>query len=81
MKCTILLWGAATLVQISAAHPGHGKLWAKKLVEIQERATRAPDGPNDSSELLGDLVSPGPSTEVGKVTMNNHIDGIFANKI
>jgi hypothetical protein len=67
MKHAILLLGAATLFQQSVAHPGHGKQWAKKLVEIKERAARPPDGPNDSNELLGDLVAPGPSTEVGKV--------------
>jgi hypothetical protein len=62
----ILLHSAlATLIPVALAHPG--QKWAAKLKEIQERAARPVDGPDDSSELLGDLVTPGPSTAVGKV--------------
>lgn len=47
------------------AHPGN--FWKEKLVEIQARAARPADGPDDSSELLGDLVNPGPKTQTGKL--------------
>ena len=47
------------------AHPGSG--WKAKIAEIQKRGARPADGPDDSSELLGDLVSPGPKTDVGRL--------------
>ena len=47
------------------AHPGN--FWKEKLPEIQARAARPARGADDSSELLGDLVKPGPRTEVGKL--------------
>jgi hypothetical protein len=57
----------ASLLPLSLAYPG-GK-WGNKIAEIKARAARPVDGPEDSNELLGDLVTPGPSTDVGKVTV------------
>jgi hypothetical protein len=53
----------------AVAHPGNQ--WKEKLVQIEaevaRRAARPVDGPDDSSELLGDLVKPGPTSPLGKV--------------
>jgi hypothetical protein len=65
LKNILLHSALASLIPAALAHPGHK--WAAKLKEIQERAARPVDGPDDSSELLGDLVTPGPTTPVGKV--------------
>ena len=55
----------ATLLPVTLAYPG-GK-WTEKLAEIKARAARPVDSPEDSNELLGDLVTPGPSTPIGQV--------------
>jgi hypothetical protein len=47
------------------AHPGSA--WKAKVAEIQKRAARPARGADDSSELLGDLINPGPRTEVGRL--------------
>jgi hypothetical protein len=66
---SILIHAAlATLLPVSLAYPGNK--WAVKLAEIQERAARPIDSPEDSNELLGDLVTPGPNTTVGKVMLS-----------
>lgn len=68
MKLSNILLGSA-LASASLGHPG--SKWAERMaeieVEVQRRAARPVDGPEDSNELLGDLVKPGPNTAVGKV--------------
>jgi hypothetical protein len=68
----ILHSALATLIPAALAYPGNK--WGAKLKEIQERAARPVDGPDDSSELLGDLVTPGPTTPVGKVRTSTAAD-------
>lgn len=67
MRVSGLLASLAILSAVpeSLAYPG--SFWKGKLVEIQARATRPAEGPNDSNELLGDLILPGPRTEVGSL--------------
>jgi hypothetical protein len=66
----------STLLSISAAlsfvtASPHGAAWAKKLAEIKLKARAdAPDGVEDSDEMIGDLVSPGPTTPVGQSIAN-----------
>jgi hypothetical protein len=55
--------GLLALLPHIAAHPG----FRKHIAEIQARAAAPISGPEDSNELLGDLISPGPTTDVGKV--------------
>jgi hypothetical protein len=68
MRLSALLLGSV-LATSSFAHPG--SKWTKKMAEIEaeitKRAATPIDSPEDSNELLGDLVTPGPSTPVGKV--------------
>jgi hypothetical protein len=54
-----------TFVVSSLAFPGEG--WKARLGELRERAAAPIDSVEDSNELLGDLISPGPSTPVGMV--------------
>jgi hypothetical protein len=70
MKFSVILLGSAIASALpgTLAHPG--SKWAKKMVEVEaeisRRAATPIDSPEDSNELLGDLVTPGPSTPVGK---------------
>jgi hypothetical protein len=68
MKLGNILLGSA-LASASLAHPK--SKWAERMAEIesevQRRAARPVDGPDDSNELLGDLVKPGANTPIGKV--------------
>jgi hypothetical protein len=68
MRFSALLLGSV-LASASLAHPG--SKWAKKMVELEaeitKRAATPIDSPEDSNELLGDLIKPGPTTPVGKV--------------
>lgn len=66
MRFAEVLAGLTLLTQ-TLAHPGHGAMWKERLSEIQERAARPVDDPDDSSELLGDLVTPGPTSPVGHI--------------
>jgi len=67
MRASNLLASVAFLAAVpeTLAHPGN--FWKEKLVEIQARAARPVDGPDDSSELLGDLATKGPKTDVGRL--------------
>jgi hypothetical protein len=69
---TVLLSSAiASALPGTLAHPG--SQWAKKMTEIEaeivKRAAAPDNSPEDSNELLGDLVKPGPTTPVGKVCL------------
>jgi hypothetical protein len=68
MKLSSILLGLAT-ASASLAHPG--SKWAERMeeieVEVQRRAARPVDGPEDSNELLGDLIKPGSNSPIGKV--------------
>lgn len=67
MRVSDLLASVAFLSAVpeTLAHPGN--FWKERLPEIQARAARPARGNDDSSELLGDLVRPGPRTEVGRL--------------
>jgi hypothetical protein len=65
MKFTNILLSSVMATTI-LAYPGAGK-WKQTLAELQRRAAAPIDSPEDSTELLGDLISPGPTTPVGKV--------------
>jgi hypothetical protein len=56
----------ACLASSTVAHPG--QKWARMLDEIKARAAAPIDSPEDSFEMIGDLVSPGPVTAMGKVS-------------
>ncbi|KAF2396891.1 heme peroxidase [Trichodelitschia bisporula] len=64
MKTTTLLFAALFSGPTFAAP---GSEWKERLAtEVERRAARPANGPDDSSELLGDLVTPGPTTPIGK---------------
>jgi hypothetical protein len=67
MKFTNILFSSAIASTI-LAYPGTGK-WKQTLAELQRRAATPIDSPEDSNELLGDLITPGPTTPVGKVCL------------
>jgi hypothetical protein len=56
-----------------------GGKFKEAIAEIQARAAAPITSPEDSNELIGDLVSPGPSTTVGKVCHNVFIKVNMAN--
>jgi hypothetical protein len=62
---TLLGSAIATAIPGALAHPG--AVWRQKLAEIERRGLAPIDSPEDSNELLGDLITPGPTTPVGKV--------------
>jgi hypothetical protein len=53
------------LLSSTLAFPGAG--WKRKMEEIKARAAAPITGVEDSNEMLGDLVTPGPVTPVGQV--------------
>ena len=64
------LFSQAMLVMLlpsAIAYPG-GK-FAKTLeeIKIKARGISPITGPDDSDELIGDLVTPGPTSDTGKV--------------
>lgn len=63
---TILL--QSLFISSISAYPRGGD-WNEKLAQIKERAASPIRGPDDSSELIGDLVTVGATTPVGKVTL------------
>jgi hypothetical protein len=69
MKFTSVLFGSAVLGLVAASPRGSAERleWKKKLAQIKERALLPPDSPEDSFEMIGDLVSPGPTTPVGQL--------------
>jgi hypothetical protein len=54
-----MLWG------FTFAFPGGN--WRASIAEIRARAAAPITSPDDSNELIGDLLSPGPNTTVGQV--------------
>jgi hypothetical protein len=48
----------------ASGYPAGG--WTALMNEIQEKGIDPNTGPNDSSELIGDLISPGAITPVGQ---------------
>ncbi|TID18868.1 class II peroxidase [Venturia nashicola] len=57
---------SSALATTVLAYPGAGK-WKKTLSELQRRTATPVDSPEDSNELLGDLLTTGPTTSVGKL--------------
>ena len=55
----------ATLLSSSVAFSGEG--WRAKIAEIRARAAAPITSAEDSNELIGDLVTPGPTTPIGQV--------------
>jgi Peroxidase len=65
MKANHLLLAAlAGLLQSASGYPAGG--WAALLRGIQQKAADPNTGPSDSSEMIGDLISPGAITPIGK---------------
>jgi hypothetical protein len=69
MKFTSVLFSSALVGLVAAAPQASAERaqWVKTLAQIKERALLPPDGPEDSFEMIGDLVSPGPVTPNGKL--------------
>ena len=63
MHYSLLIAALSAVLPFGSAFPGLGKA----LVEIRARAAAPITSVEDSNELVGDLVSPGPSTPVGQV--------------
>jgi hypothetical protein len=61
-----------TLFSSTYGYPGgkHGG-FAKTLNEIKKRAAAPITGPLDSNELIGDLATVGPQSDVGKVLISS----------
>lgn len=62
---------SSALATTILAYPGAGK-WKNTLSELERRAATPIDSPEDSNELLGDLLTAGPTTPVGKVCKLHH---------
>ena len=58
------------------AYPGMA--WKNTLAELQKRTAVPADDANDSNEMLGDLVSPGPITPMGKLAAGLLVGNIDA---
>jgi hypothetical protein len=75
MRFSTFFCATAALTFVAASpHAAHGEKWARKLAEIKLKARFVPsnvdDSGEDSFELIGDLVSPGPTSAVGKSIAN-----------
>jgi len=72
MKFSTILYSSAAIGLVAASPQGSAEKsqWTKTLAQIKERALLPPDGPEDSFEMIGDLVSPGPTTPVGELVAN-----------
>jgi hypothetical protein len=80
MKSSTVLLASSLLSSVLAcgfanvARGSKAAVWKTKRSELLATvnstvlATRPPDSPEDSNELLGDLVTQGPRTEVGRVS-------------
>ena len=60
-----LLLALAILSGFSLGFPGGN--WKASIAKIKARAAAPITSPDDSNELIGDLLSPGPTTPVGQV--------------
>lgn len=69
---------SSALATTILAYPNAGK-WKQTLAELQRRAATPIDSPEDSNELLGDLLTPGPSTPVGKVCAHPFLQFVKTN--
>jgi hypothetical protein len=74
MKNLQLLFGVLSVFFAVSSGFG-GRKWNATFAEIRKRVNDLPApiaGPHDSDELLGDLVRPGPRTQVGQVIVIIH---------
>jgi hypothetical protein len=60
----LLLAAIASLLKTATSYPSGG--WTALMNEIQQKGIDPNTGPNDSSEMIGDLISPGATTPVGQ---------------
>lgn len=69
MKFTSILFSFALVGVVAAAPQASAEKakWVRTLAQLKERALLPPDGPEDSFEMIGDLVSPGPTTSIGRL--------------
>lgn len=73
MRFSTIFYASATLSFVTASptsHAAHGRQWARKMAEIRARADNIDDSGEDSFELIGDLVSPGPTSKTSKTIAN-----------
>jgi hypothetical protein len=59
-----LLAVIASLLKTTTSYPAGG--WTALMNEIRQKGIDPNTGPNDSFELIGDLISPGVTTPVGQ---------------
>ena len=59
------LMASAMTASFTLAFPGGN--WKVAIQEIKARAAAPITSPDDSNELIGDLLSPGPNSTVGQV--------------
>jgi hypothetical protein len=71
----------ASILQTSLGYPA-GE-WNAKFQEIQARGVDPNTGPNDSSEMIGDLIYPGAITPVGQARTHRHAlyPGLFTDNL
>ena len=58
MRVSDLLASVVLVASVPTTVAFGGAAWKATIADIKARAARPVDGPNDSNELLGDLVSP-----------------------
>jgi hypothetical protein len=67
MKTVHILVHICLMVLLRSTMAFPGAAWKTKMAEIKARAAAPITSVEDSNEMLGDLVSPGPVTPVGQV--------------
>jgi hypothetical protein len=67
MKTQNTLVHASLMALLSSAMAFPGEGWKAKMAEIKARGAAPVNSVEDSNEMLGDLISPGPVTPVGQV--------------
>jgi hypothetical protein len=59
----------AVIIPTVIAYPGGKMMKTLAEIKIKARGLSPITGPEDSSEMIGDLVTPGPTTTIGKVSI------------
>ena len=62
----LILVAIASLLKTTTAYPSG---FTALLNEIRQKGVDPNTGPNDSSEMIGDLISPGATTPVGQASL------------
>jgi hypothetical protein len=67
MKTHTILGRVVLMMFMSSALGFPAGSWTTMMAEIRERAAAPITSAEDSNEMVGDLISPGPTTPVGQV--------------